>query len=515
MPSYFTYPHLLRFGLSLRLGVQLMLVLSLAGIASLSYAAEAARVVFVAGSVRAGDIQVVLDQAVQEGDRIVTGADGYVYLKTIDEGFLILRPNSDAKIVAYTIDKQHPENSHVKLELTTGVARSISGEGVKQSKQNFRFNTPVAAIGVRGTDFTVFTNQTTSRVAVVSGAIVVSAFEGGCRPEGGGPCEGAASRELFANQIGQLLQVNKGQAVPQLLRGSNVAPDNGAAPARSDEPAGKVDSSGKVSSTLNTSNTVSSTSSGSTSTSASGSTTTVNTATSTASASSSTTAGTVTVSSANSALTPTEIGVTTEKDAALQKNILASGTPLTIAPVVVVAPVVVPVASQIIWGRWQAVLDQGANVDVAKLVNGGASLISINNQFALLRQKAGEWQVPHEGSIGFALQNSEAYMLDNAGGILNAAKVENGKLNVDFAKSSFTTSIDLVNQTERFSLQAKGAVTANGLLNGESQFSKPTNMDVSGALGAEKSDAAAYLFQARIDADRSATGITSWAKTSK
>lgn len=414
-----------------------------------AHAAEAARVVFVAGAVHAGDTQLQLGNAVQEGDQIATGADGYVYLKTIDAGFLILRPNTQAKIVAYSIDVQHPDNSRVKLELTRGVARSISGEGVKQARQNFRFNTPVAAIGVRGTDFTVFTDQNTSRVAVVSGGVVVSPLAGGCRAEGSGPCEGISSRELFASQHGQLLQINKGQSVPQFMPGTAVAPD-GAAPARPDEPAAKA-------------------------------------------------------ASTNASLSAADASLTIEKNVNLQKDIISA------------IPIVPPaaVASQITWGRWQAVLEQAANIDLSKANDGATRLVAINNQFALLRQKSADWQMPREGSVGFALQQSEAYILDEPSNLLSAAKVQNGVLNIDFAKSSFSTSLDLVGQAERFHLQAKGAVTADGLLQGDSQFSRPTNMNVSGALGAPKSDAAAYLFQGRLDDNRTATGATYWTRAGK
>lgn len=182
-----------------------------------AHAGEAGRIVYVAGQAKIANHVLNLGDKVHEGDEIQTGADGYVYLQTVDNGFLILRPGSRARVVNYHIDRNEPKNTRIKLELLNGVARSISGEAVKEARQNFRFNTPVAAIGVRGTDFTVFTDAETSKVAVISGGIVVAGFAGSCGPEGSGPCEGQASRELFANQIGQMLQVKRGQATPQML----------------------------------------------------------------------------------------------------------------------------------------------------------------------------------------------------------------------------------------------------------------------------------------------------------
>ena len=112
------------------------------------WADEAGKVVLSVGEVRVQGQPVKAGHSVQAGDRLSTGADGYVYIKTVDNGFLILRPNSDASIIAYQADSHTPANSRFKFELREGVARSISGQAVKNAKQNFRFNTPVAAIGV-------------------------------------------------------------------------------------------------------------------------------------------------------------------------------------------------------------------------------------------------------------------------------------------------------------------------------------------------------------------------------
>jgi hypothetical protein len=172
---------------------------------------------------------------VQEGSTLTTGADGYLYIKTLDNGFFILRPNTTASIPAYHIDPAEPNNSRFKIELQSGVLRSISGQAVKQARQNFRFNTPLAAIGVRGTDFTVFTTDQATRVAVMSGGVVVGGFGEGCSAAGAGPCDNAFVQELFAEQTGQILQVLRGSATPQRLRDATLTPDS-AAPPRKDEP---------------------------------------------------------------------------------------------------------------------------------------------------------------------------------------------------------------------------------------------------------------------------------------
>ena len=421
-------------------------------------AGEAARVVFVAGDARIGGAPVALGNAVQEGDEVATGADGYVYLKTVDNGFLILRPFSRARIAAYHIDRDNPTNTRIKLELQSGVARSISGDAVKQARQNFRFNTPVAAIGVRGTDFTVFTDQETSRVAVISGGVVVSGFSPTCGPEGSGPCEGKASRELFAHQVGQLLQVRKGQPAPQLLPASGNSPDT-TAPPRNDEPSGKTSASSTV----------------------------------------------------GSILAGADISLDPHKNAGLIGRITAS-MPQTPPPIVVTPGVELP-QREVIWGRWQAVVNSAANLDVTAAIEDKAQLLALNTYFAVLRSEGSDWQIPATGNAGFALKQSEAFIVDEPTRKTSSAKLENGKLNVDFAKARFSTSFDLVSQqSERFAFQAQGDVSRDGKLLGDNQLKLPTNMAVQGAMGPANGGEAAYIFQGRLDNQRLGTGVTYWTK---
>jgi hypothetical protein len=440
--------------------------LSVLSVANIAFAGEAAHVVFVAGQVQLGADAVTLNRVVQEGDELTTGSDGYVYLKTIDNGFLILRPNSKARIVSYKVDAVQPANTRIKLELDHGIARAISGEGAKHARENFRFNTPVAAIGVRGTDFTVYTDDATSRVAVLSGGVVVSGFSGACGPEGSGPCEGASSRELFARQAGQVLQISKGQATPQYLPSSTASPDN-SAPPRSDEPSAK--------------------SSGGTG------------------------AGTAGAKDVN--LDPQK-----NADIVSRANSNLPSVPSTptspvqpVTPMPPVTPVEMP--PQIVWGRWQTVLDQAANIKYENMLNAGThQLIASNAHFVLLRTRGTEWQMPNTGVINFGLRDSAAYITDESRSAITAANIENGHLQVDFAKATFRTGFDLVSNNERFNMQSRGAIAPDGRFAADTPILKPNNMDVSGVLSQENGGTAAYLFQGRIDDHRSAAGATYWTK---
>lgn len=457
--------------------------------AGMASAAEAGKVIFVAGEARAESRQLALGAAINEGELLSTGADGYVYIKTLDDGLLILRPRTRARIATYRIDRVNPANTRVKLELLNGVARTQSGTAVKLARQNFRFNTPVAAIGVRGTDFTVFTDEQTSSVAVLSGGITISGFSGACAREGSGPCEGAASRELSASQKGQLLQIRRGQAAAQLVTSSALAPDT-VAPPRADEPLAKA--------------------------------------------------------SANSA--PPEVAVAPQKVAMLQEQVKAPpvtqpgsrpDTPPDTAPArppvsqpetpVVDKPVpvdpgaggtppkpepIVPLPPEraLTWGRFAAIADRPAQVDLVKKIESGATLITQKGDYALFRDD-GVFSMPERGSVGFQLKGGEATIYsDNPTVKPVQAALENGQLNFDFDKRKFATSFDLVNASERINMRANGSVADNGFFSGEGQFAIGNNMNVDGVLGGRNAGSASYLFQGRLSEDRTVYGGTNWGR---
>jgi hypothetical protein len=428
-----------------------------------AFAAEAGKVVFVTGEVRLAQKAAQLDAAVQEGDELSTGADGYIYVKTVDAGFLILRPNSKARIAAYHIDDKNPANTRVKLELLDGVARSISGQAVKKARQNFRFNTPVAAIGVRGTDFIVYTDQQTSRVSVVSGGVVMSGFAGACGPDGGGPCEGSASRELFAGQSGMLLQVQRGQNIPQLLHSPTVSPDQ-SAPPRSDEPVGKpANAAGGV---------------------------------------------------------PQDLSLDAQKGS----NPLISGKPLTTAQggngdgqnsvkpppeVEVVPPVTEPVvrsAPEVLWGRWQAVAGVAPDAAVnAELNSGKYNSGYVLGSYVIKRVADPTFVMPREGTASFTLESGEATLTPTKG-TATLATVQDGFLNMDFQARSFNTGLTVAAGNQKLNVAGKGDITAKGEL-----YSSPlSDAVIRGYLGGAHAEEAVYLFKSVSSPDLTAEGVVRW-----
>lgn len=459
-------------------GFNLHKLLISATLACASYsvqAAEAGKIIFVAGVAQAGERAAVQGAAVEEGQMLSTGADGYLYVKTADNGLFILRPQTRARIVAYHIDQQNPANTRVKFELLSGTARSRSGDAVKHARQNFRFNTPVAAIGVRGTDFTVVTDNDTSRVSVFSGGVVVSGFAGACRPDGGGPCEGAASRELSAAQRGQLLQVKRGQAAPQVIEGGAGAPDQ-VSPPRSDEPVAKSSGAGDSKITVEAAKNVG-----------------------------------LTVAISKNLPPPRPVDETTPP---LIPPVVV-GPPVVEVPVVV-PPVIVPPAlpeQRVVWGRWQAVNGVSSPFDYAGY-RASSERIALNGYFALFRTPGAEYVTPNNGAVGFTLRNSEAYVLTEYGGGYTTtalAQLSNGTMNIDFGKRSFATSMDVITASDVVNMRGDGVVSADGRLSGAAD-GRQGYLNLQGVLSNERgpSSGAATIFDGRLDGQRTVNGAATW-----
>lgn len=435
-----------------------------------AHAADAGKIIFVAGNAKAGEASAREGARVAEGQMLSTGADGFIYVKTVDNGLFILRPNTRARIVTYHIDQRNPANTRIKLELLSGVARSKSGEAVKLARQNFRFNTPVAAIGVRGTDFTVFTNDDTSRVAVISGGVVVSSFSGGCRPDGAGPCEGEASRELSAAQRGQLVQVQRGQAA-QVLQSSPLSPDQ-VSPPRGDEPLTKNGGAGS---------------------------------------------------------TQANVGVEAKKNAGLNAVIekLVTANP---APILVPAPlpeptppVTIPPPPPVIevpslpertavWGRWQPLLGRYASIDLSEERKKN-ELLALSGYFALFRSPGKDYVAPNNGSVGFSLRGSEAVVTTEYGfgnTVAAPASLSNGTLTVDFGDRTFKTGMDVTTSTDVVRVSADGSVREDGRLFGNEAAGRHGVLNVQGLLTNERGGAAAYIFDGRLDDKRTVNGAATW-----
>lgn len=175
------------------------------------------RVLFAVGDAKAAGAAVLKkDDEIRVGQVINTGSNGHVHIRFVDDAFVSVRPNSRLTVEQYVYDARDAKNNRVRFNLSQGVARLITGKAGQAAKDNFRLNTPVAAIGIRGTDFLVQAQSATTRVAVQQGAVVVSPFSGDCAQAALGPCGGVNARLLAGSLTGNYLEV-VGTAAPTLI----------------------------------------------------------------------------------------------------------------------------------------------------------------------------------------------------------------------------------------------------------------------------------------------------------
>lgn len=154
-----------------------------------------------------GEQTATRGQLIRVGDRIETTAGGHIHVRFVDGGLVSVRPLSRLHIEDYR--NQDPQNlAAIKFRLDVGVMRSVTGQWGEAHRDRFRLNTPVAAIGIKGTDFVVKTEGGNTMASVKSGAIVMSPLEGNCALALG-PCANGRSALLTADMPGQMLEYLK------------------------------------------------------------------------------------------------------------------------------------------------------------------------------------------------------------------------------------------------------------------------------------------------------------------
>ncbi|MDR9440415.1 MAG: FecR family protein [Halomonas sp.] len=177
-------------------------------------------VLFVTGEVtlqrQAEALPISTGDSVREGDRLSTGAASHIHLRMMDGALLSLRSESALTIARYRYAPDAPAQSEALLTLHHGVARSISGEIGARHPEGFRLDTPVAAIGIRGTDFSTLSGPSLARVGVRQGEVVMAPFSAGCPAGLSLRCNGEATA-LGAELEGALLEVAAGDARARLI----------------------------------------------------------------------------------------------------------------------------------------------------------------------------------------------------------------------------------------------------------------------------------------------------------
>jgi hypothetical protein len=90
---------------------------------------------------------------VHEGETLVTGADTYMEVQFLDDGTLMMGPDSEVQVTRYSWNPDSPAADRVLLELQRGTLRSETGQLGKRNHDAIRIKVPGGQIEVHGTTF--------------------------------------------------------------------------------------------------------------------------------------------------------------------------------------------------------------------------------------------------------------------------------------------------------------------------------------------------------------------------
>jgi hypothetical protein len=130
-------------------------------LASPTWAAEAGKVVLSLGK----NVAQLPDQQARSlkrkslifsQDIVTTGAKGQLQLKFTDGSRLSLRSATQFKVEEYNFDSTEPEKGKSIYRLLKGGMRTITGAISDANVDQYKVNTPIATIGVRGTHYELF-----------------------------------------------------------------------------------------------------------------------------------------------------------------------------------------------------------------------------------------------------------------------------------------------------------------------------------------------------------------------
>ena len=365
-------------------------------------------------------LPITAGMPLQVGDRLLTSLNGHIHVRFVDGAMVSLRPTSALNIKEYRFDAQTPSNSEVRFELEQGVVRAISGQAAETAKDKFRLNTPLVAIGVKGTDFVVEASGSRVNAIVNQGAIVLAPFDAQCLASALGPCSTQFAKELTAALKGMALTYNMSLPSPQLLpmgqlKGSELL--NIALPMGAISQSGQLGQSGPTANPSNLQLVQSNPENGANSGNAAN-------------------AG----NSGNSGNGSNLNSMTANR---VQQNQVDGQAYSTVNQILnkTVSD------TSLVWGRWGAANPQDNLTLAFKDAMQNRAVTVGDGYLFLFRQENNVANLlsAQQGNVNFTLQNSYAYFQD-LGNNLNAAKVNSGTLGVNFSTLDVKTTLNLSTQ---------------------------------------------------------------------
>jgi len=120
-------------------------------------------IVFVSGQVfletESGLIPLAKGDAIAKGAVIVTEDDGRVEIRFEDNTILSQAENSRISIDDYVYDQDDASASRFLLNMAEGTLRTVTGKIAEQNPDEFTVKSPLATIGIRGTEFWIITGE--------------------------------------------------------------------------------------------------------------------------------------------------------------------------------------------------------------------------------------------------------------------------------------------------------------------------------------------------------------------
>lgn len=97
-----------------------------------------------------GDRVLLKDDPVFVGETLVTSANSYLVITFIDGAKATVRPDSELEIDRYAAGE---DDSGALISLVKGGLRAVTGAIAQRNPDSYRVKTPVATLGVRGTEY--------------------------------------------------------------------------------------------------------------------------------------------------------------------------------------------------------------------------------------------------------------------------------------------------------------------------------------------------------------------------
>lgn len=109
---------------------------------------------------------------INSGDTIKT-TDGRVQVRFTDGGYMSFQPNTEFKIENYSYDGKQDGSERGFFRLVEGGLRAITGVVGRANRPAYRVATPVATIGIRGSEFLAEHRDKKLRTRVIGGSIFI------------------------------------------------------------------------------------------------------------------------------------------------------------------------------------------------------------------------------------------------------------------------------------------------------------------------------------------------------